>query len=279
MLQHLPGLSIKEIRAAKHKAASDTEAVIEEAEPLIQVLEDQNLENEEAEGQEVFDNVNDLADSSGCQHGDSSRALGLPPNSRTDSTRPLLGSLEERLREERLRDKALDWSGEHSQGEGLGLEPPAGPIFQGGQYQQLTQREVPGGIRGLEAAARQPAPAAALAAASAGGGINKDPGQEDSTQRPATASGPPASGPSVRPKPAREQLSQPPGPKQRKPLGLRGGNRRSAPSCKHWGTSCKPCGPISSIERTPYRSKCSGLKPRGSPYQGGTRARLRSWKH
>ena len=39
-LQHLLGLSVHEIRAAKQKAASETEAVIEEAEPLIQAMEE-----------------------------------------------------------------------------------------------------------------------------------------------------------------------------------------------------------------------------------------------
>ena len=60
-LQHLPGLSVKQIRTAKHSAVSDTEDVVEEAEALIKTFEEQDLGEEEEdlalENVGVFDNV------------------------------------------------------------------------------------------------------------------------------------------------------------------------------------------------------------------------------
>jgi hypothetical protein len=105
-LQHLPGLSVKQIRTAKHSAVSDTEDVVEEAEALIKTFEEQDLGEEEEdlalENVGVFGNVAgpDRSKEVGSQDHltaeDSSvldKILKLPPRERTDSTRPLLGSL------------------------------------------------------------------------------------------------------------------------------------------------------------------------------------------
>ena len=104
-LQHLPGLSVNEIRAEKQTAASDTDDMMEEAEPLIRALEEQDLGNEEPEAK-VFDRVNVLVPPSGRQDHHAAedsliaedsnvldKVLGLPPKKRTDSTRPIMCSL------------------------------------------------------------------------------------------------------------------------------------------------------------------------------------------
>ena len=58
-MYYLIGLSVTEIRASKHKAVSDTDEVIEEAEAMINVLEEQDLGTEEVnqEDAEVFNNT------------------------------------------------------------------------------------------------------------------------------------------------------------------------------------------------------------------------------
>ena len=108
-LQHLAGLSVTEIRASKHKAVSDTDKVIEEAEAMIKALEEQDLGTEEVdqEDAEVFNDTRKQgAEAAAGQrrtrplHGlwgeDSSiMILSMQPRKRTDSTVPLPGNLGE----------------------------------------------------------------------------------------------------------------------------------------------------------------------------------------
>ena len=53
-IQHLSGLSVKDLRSKKNKALADTADATEEAEEQIQVLEEQGLDEEDLDMDNVY---------------------------------------------------------------------------------------------------------------------------------------------------------------------------------------------------------------------------------